>query len=90
LILKCLKKRSVLHDYSWDNLVVSIGSTTKSTLKFEDVVSSLLYKEMRSKSMEGFSKDALFVRDHPQDRNKNKSSGIGLNLEVDLNIHNNL
>ena len=27
---------------SWDNLVVAIGSSTKSTLKFEDIVSSLL------------------------------------------------
>jgi hypothetical protein len=27
---------------SWDNLVVVIGSTTQSTLKYEDVVSSLL------------------------------------------------
>jgi hypothetical protein len=32
---------------SWDNLVVAIGSTTQSTLKYEDVVSSLLSKEMR-------------------------------------------
>ena len=27
---------------SWDNLVVEIGSSTKSTLKFEDIVASLL------------------------------------------------
>jgi hypothetical protein len=32
---------------SWDNLVVEIGSTTQSTLKCEDVVSSLLSEEMR-------------------------------------------
>jgi hypothetical protein len=32
---------------SWDNLVVAIGSTTQSTLKYEDVVSSLLFEEMR-------------------------------------------
>jgi hypothetical protein len=32
---------------SWDNLVVAIGSTTQSTLKYEDVVSSLLSEEMR-------------------------------------------
>jgi hypothetical protein len=32
---------------SWDNLVVEIGSTTQSTLKYEDVVASLLSKEMR-------------------------------------------
>jgi hypothetical protein len=32
---------------SWDNMVVSIGSTTQSTLKYEDVVGSLLSEEMR-------------------------------------------
>ena len=37
---------------SWDNLVVSIGSSTKSTLKFEDIVSSLLSEEMKRKFME--------------------------------------
>jgi hypothetical protein len=31
---------------SWDNLVVEIGSTTQSTLKCEDVVSSLLSEQM--------------------------------------------
>ena len=33
--------------HSWDNLVVAIGSSTKSTLKFEDIVASLLSEEMR-------------------------------------------
>ena len=32
---------------SWYNLFVAIGSTTKSTLKYEDVVASLLSEEMR-------------------------------------------
>jgi hypothetical protein len=32
---------------SWDNLVVAIGSTTQSTLKYENVVASLLSEEMR-------------------------------------------
>jgi hypothetical protein len=32
---------------SWDNLVVAIGSTTQSTLKYEDSVASLLSEEMR-------------------------------------------
>ena len=44
---------------SWDNLVVEIGSSTKTTLKFEDVVASLLSMEMRRKSMENHSTDAL-------------------------------
>jgi hypothetical protein len=32
---------------SWDNLVVAMCSTTQSTLKYEDVVASLLSEEMR-------------------------------------------
>jgi hypothetical protein len=40
---------------SWDNLVVAIGSTIQSTLKYENVVSSLLSEEMRWKSMDGHS-----------------------------------
>jgi uncharacterized C2H2 Zn-finger protein len=58
---------------SWDNLVVAIGSTTQSTLKYEDVVSSFLSEEMRWKIMDGHSTDALFVRGHTQDRNPGKS-----------------
>jgi hypothetical protein len=37
---------------SWDNLVVAIGSTTKSTLTYEDVVASLLSKKLRQKIMD--------------------------------------
>jgi hypothetical protein len=61
--------------YSWDNLVVAIGSTTQSTLKYEDVVSSLLSEETRQKNMDGHSTKALFVRGHTQDKNPGKSSG---------------
>jgi hypothetical protein len=43
---KCITLLCSLPD-SWDNLVVAIGSTTQSTLKYEDVVSSLLSEEMR-------------------------------------------
>ena len=54
---------------SWDNLVVAIGSSTKSALKFEDIVSSLLSEEMRRKSMESQNVDALSVRSgHPKER----------------------
>jgi hypothetical protein len=60
---------------SWDNLVVAIGSTTQSTLKYEDVVSSLLCEEMRQKSMDSHSTYALFVRGRTQDRNPSKPSG---------------
>jgi hypothetical protein len=59
---------------SWDNLVVAIGSTTQYTLKYEDVVASLLSEEMRQKSNNGHSTDALFVRGRTHDRNPGKSS----------------
>jgi hypothetical protein len=47
--------------YSWDSLVVAIGSNTTS-LKFDEVVSYLLSKEMKQKNMEGHSTYALFAR----------------------------
>jgi hypothetical protein len=72
--------------FSWDNLVLEIGSTTQSTLKYEDVISSLLSEEMRWKSMDSHSTDALFVRGHTQDRNPGKPSGGDLNLQVDLSL----
>jgi hypothetical protein len=79
LILRLQKKISVLLCYvlfqTRDNLVVAIGSTTQSTLKYEDVVSSLLSEEMRQKSMDSHSTDALFVRGRTQNRNPGKPSG---------------
>ena len=60
---------------SWDNLVVAIGSTTQSTLKYKDVVSSLLSEERRQKNMDTHRTNALFVRGHTQDRNPGKPSG---------------
>jgi hypothetical protein len=76
---------------TWDNLVVAIGSTTQSTLKYEDVVASLLSEEMRQKNMDGHSTDALFVRGRTQDRNPGKSSrGGDLNLQVDLSLQENI
>jgi hypothetical protein len=71
---KCITLLCSLPD-SWDNLVVAIGSTTQSTLKYEDVVASLLSEEMRRKIMDGHSTDALFVRGRTQDRNPGKPSG---------------
>ena len=60
---------------SWDSMVVVIGSNTTS-LKFYEVVSSLLSEEMRRKNMEGQSIDALFVRGCSQEINRyNYSSG---------------
>jgi hypothetical protein len=57
---------------SWDSLVVAIGSNTTS-LKFDEVVSSLLSEEMRWKNMEGQSTYALFARGRSQERNRSKS-----------------
>jgi hypothetical protein len=71
---KCITLLCSLPD-SWDNLVVAIGSTTQSTLKYEDVVSSLLSEVMRQKSMDSHSTDALFVRGRTQDRNPGKPLG---------------
>jgi hypothetical protein len=47
--------------YSWNSLVVAIGSNA-TTLSFIDVIASLLLEEMRWKNMEGYSADALFAR----------------------------
>jgi hypothetical protein len=44
-----------------DSLVMAIGSNT-TTLMLEDVVGSMLSKEMRRKNVEGLTKDALVVR----------------------------
>jgi hypothetical protein len=71
---KCITLLCSLPD-SWDNMVVAIGSTTQSTLKYENVVASLLSEEMRQKSMDGQSTNALFVRGCTQDINLGKSSG---------------
>jgi hypothetical protein len=71
---KCITLLCSLSD-SWDNLIVAIGSTTQSTLKYEDVVTSFLSEEISRKSMDGHNTDALFVRGHTQDRNPGKPSG---------------
>jgi hypothetical protein len=71
---KCITLLCSLSD-SWDNLVVAIGSTTQSTLKYEDVVASFLSEEMRRKSMDVHNTDALFVRGRTQYRNPGKPLG---------------
>jgi hypothetical protein len=58
---------------SWDNLVVAIGSNT-TTLALEDMVAPLLYEEMRTKNMEGSTKDAMVVRGRTIDRDKGRFS----------------
>jgi hypothetical protein len=69
---KCICLLCSLPDY-WDSLVVAIGSNATS-LKFDEVVSSLLSEEMRQKNMEGQSTDALFSRGNSQERNRSKLS----------------
>ena len=70
---KCITLLCSLPD-PWDNLIVAIGSASQATLKFDEIVSSLLSEEMRWKTMDNHSMDALSVRGRPQERNKNKGS----------------
>jgi hypothetical protein len=58
---------------SWDSLVVAIGSN-ETTLRFDDVVSSLLSEEMMWKNMEGWSTDSLFAKGRSEEKNISKSS----------------
>jgi hypothetical protein len=81
---KCISLLCSLPD-SWDSLVVAIGSNT-TTLKFDEVVSSLLSEEMRQKNMEGQSTYALFARGCSQERNRSKSSMGDLSLREDLSL----
>jgi len=69
---KCISLLCSLPDL-WDSLVVAIGSNT-TTSKFDDVVSSLLLKEMRRKTMDIQRTNSFSIRGHTLDRNKNKSS----------------
>ena len=50
---------------------MTIGGNT-SMLVLEDVVASLLSKQMRRKNMEGSTKDALVVRGRRIDRDKRR------------------
>jgi len=58
---------------SWDSLVIAIGSNAID-FHFDEIVSSLLTKEMRWKNMECQNGDALFVQGQTQNRDKNKLS----------------
>lgn len=55
---------------SWDSLVMAIGNTSV-VLKMEDVVGSLLSKEMRRKVSLN-AKEALSVHGRPKERGKNE------------------
>eukprot|EP00253_Pinus_taeda_P005126 PITA_05126 len=58
---KCINLLCSLLD-SWDSLVIAIGSNA-TTLQFDEIVSSLLTKEMRWKNMESQNGDALSIRE---------------------------
>ena len=47
---------------SWDNLIVAIGSASQASLKFDEIVSSILSKKMRQKTMDNHRMDALSMR----------------------------
>jgi hypothetical protein len=69
---KCISLLCSLPDL-WDSLVVAIGSN-KTSLKFDEEVSSLLLEEMRWKNMEEHITDALLTRGCSQERNRSKFS----------------
>jgi len=69
---KCISLLCSLPD-SWDSLVIVIGSNV-TALQFDEIVSSLLTKEMRQKNMESQNGDAFSILGWSQNRNKNKSS----------------
>jgi hypothetical protein len=81
---KCISLLFSLSD-SWDSLVVAIGSNTTS-LKFDEVVASLLLEEMRRKNMEGHITYALFARGISQERNMSKSKGISKSPKNFVNV----
>eukprot|EP00253_Pinus_taeda_P015677 PITA_15677 len=57
---KCISLLCSLPD-SWDSLVIVIGSNA-TALQFDEIVSSLLMKEMRRKNMESQNGDASSVQ----------------------------
>ena len=59
---------------SWDNLVVAIGSTSQATLKFGEIVSSILLEKMRRKTMDNHSIDSLSLRGRPRRETKIRDS----------------
>ena len=69
---KCISLMCSL-TYSWDNLVMDIGSNN-TTLKINDVVATLLSEEMRRKTMDGSTPEALSLRGRSVNRKKGKPS----------------
>ena len=81
---KCITLLCSLPD-SWDNLIVAIGSCSQVTLKFDEIVSSLLSKEKRRKTMDNHSMDAQPMRVAPRRETKINDHGEDLNIRVDIN-----
>ena len=55
---------------SWENLIVAICSASQVTLKFDEIVSSLLSQEMRLKTMDTQSMDSMSMIGFHQERNE--------------------
>ena len=71
-LAKCISLFCSFPD-SWVILVMTI-ERNNTTLKIDDVVASLLSKEMRKKNMAGSTHDSLVVRGLPVKKGKDKSS----------------
>eukprot|EP00253_Pinus_taeda_P012440 PITA_12440 len=65
--------------YSWDSLVITIGSNA-TALNFDEIVSSLLMEEMRRKNIESQNGDALSEGHYKRDyKSKAPDKGKGSN-----------
>ena len=69
----------------WDTLIVAICSASQATLKFDEIVSSLLSQEMRLKTMDTHCMDSLSTRGFHQERKKIRDLRGYINLSVDIN-----
>ena len=67
---KCITLLCSLADF-WDNLIVAIGSASQVTLKFDEIMSSLLKEEIRKKNMDSHTMDFfVYERSPPRDKQK--------------------
>ena len=85
---KCISFLCSLPD-SWDSLVIAIGSNA-TALHFDEIVSSLLTKEMRRKIWRARMVMPCLYKDGPRIETKITHRVGDLNLEGDLNLQENL